>query len=106
MAMRSHRKSDAFTLVELLVVIGIIALLIALLLSALASARKSARTVKCATYLHQLGLAMNAYANDGKRVLPYGAIRAGPGDNGPGNYCVTWDDLLNPYLSGNFTEDE
>ena len=59
-----------FTLVELLVVVGIIALLVALLMPALAAARRQAQTVQCATNLHSIGHAMQLYANEYKGRVP------------------------------------
>jgi prepilin-type N-terminal cleavage/methylation domain-containing protein/prepilin-type processing-associated H-X9-DG protein len=59
--------SGAFTLVELLVVVGIIAVLAGMLLPALSRARVRAKRVGCVNNLRQLGLASQAYAHDDQR---------------------------------------
>ena len=67
-----HRKGSAgFTLVELLVVIGIIAVLVAILLPALARARESANSISCQSNMRQLVLATTMYANENKGGLPF-----------------------------------
>lgn len=66
------RSGRAFTLVEVLVVIGIIAVLLGLLLPAMSGAWKRARSVSCLSNLRQIGIAIQAYANDHRGKIPYG----------------------------------
>jgi prepilin-type N-terminal cleavage/methylation domain-containing protein/prepilin-type processing-associated H-X9-DG protein len=65
-----RRVRGGFTLVELLVVIGIIAVLIAILLPVLQKAREQARRVVCASNQRQLCMAVLSYANQNRGFLP------------------------------------
>ena len=95
-----------FTLVELLVVIGIISLLISILLPSLSRARESAQSVVCLSGLRQIGIGVHMYANDNKGiVVPFKIMRQ---QNGPGNWnewgaYYTWFHLLYSagYVSAN-----
>ena len=77
---------SAFTLIEMLVVIGIIAILAALLLPALIGAREKARRASCMSRLRQIGLALTAYSGD------YGEYLPGDPNWGSPNACHLADD--------------
>ena len=66
----STRKRAAFTLVELLVVIGIIAVLIAMLLPALQKAREQAKLTQCMSNLRQLGIGTQLYRHHNRDFYP------------------------------------
>jgi prepilin-type N-terminal cleavage/methylation domain-containing protein/prepilin-type processing-associated H-X9-DG protein len=80
----SYQRFKAFTLVELLVVIGIITILISILLPALSRVRRSAQEVVCQSNLRQFGMGVQIYANQNRGALP----QKGPdgSDSGPNNF--------------------
>ena len=72
------RCRAGFTLVELLVVVGVIAVLISLLLPALSKAMRAARAAQCLSNLRQIATAMVMYAQDNKGAVPGVVFNAGP----------------------------
>ncbi len=68
----ASRAGRGFTLVELLVVFGILSVLAALLLPALTRAKDAGRKAVCISNLRQIGLAVHAYADEWEGRIPYG----------------------------------
>ncbi len=80
-----------YTLVEILVVLAVIAVLVAILLPVFSSARGKARTSACQSNLHQLGLALQMYADDHDGTYTRGQFW-------PWTSVHLWSDAIEPYV--------
>lgn len=98
---RLRGTSRAFTLVELLVVIGIIALLVAMLMPALTAARQQAQTVQCASNLRQVHMALTMYAYDNHGLIPPVSATIAKPPPLSGNVNPYWTNFLSPVLQIN-----
>lgn len=96
----SRRHHKAFTLVELLVVIGIIALLMSILLPALGAARRQADKVKCLAALKQIGAAFQFYSNENKGWWPI-ARHVYTSPVAPTAREKRWHDFIGIYMNPN-----
>ena len=89
MTLRVGRPRRAgFTLVELLVVIGIIALLVSILLPSLAKARQQAQLIKCLSNLRSLSIALQMYASENRQFVP--AVNWGKSATSNGKVGAGW----------------
>lgn len=87
-------KSKAFTLIELLIVIAIIAILAAILFPVFAAAREKARQTACLSNLKQVGLATLMYAQDWDETY----VHTEWGGDIDDTHEYYWGDMLQPYL--------
>ena len=96
---RCLRSGIAFSLIELLVVIGVIGILISLLMPALSRAKGKANDTKCISNLRQIGIALTIYADEYQGKLPF-AERRPTNPVNPTNVLPRIVDVLSNYVAG------
>lgn len=106
--MRLRRKDHGFTLVELLVVIGIIAVLLGILMPALTLARANSRATKCMANLRSIGQACIEYANENHQYIISSYTLQNTGVAVPTIPIDGWPDVLDRdgYLVANEQQSE
>jgi prepilin-type N-terminal cleavage/methylation domain-containing protein/prepilin-type processing-associated H-X9-DG protein len=96
---RNRADQAGFTLVELLIVIGIIAVLIAILLPALNKAQEAGKAIQCASNMRTIGQQMMIYISENKGVIPPAGIIYPPSPGASFNNISSWDVLLKSYAN-------
>jgi prepilin-type N-terminal cleavage/methylation domain-containing protein len=100
LSVSSRCARQGFTLVELLVVIGIIGVLVSLLLPAVQMAREAARKMSCQSNMRQIGVALHSY-HQSLTSLPPGCIEWRSWNSPPTHRQYAWSAMLLPYLEQN-----
>ncbi|MGA2500564.1 MAG: prepilin-type N-terminal cleavage/methylation domain-containing protein [Tepidisphaeraceae bacterium] len=96
--MPHNPRKPAFTLVELLVVIGVIALLISILLPVLTKAKEASNRTACRAHLHDIGSQFQMYLSESKNKLPW--VNTMPSLQPPLNVYPSIVTVLQPYHKG------
>src|SRR5262245_6967203 len=95
---RDRNRRHGFSLMELLVVIGIIAVLVGLLLPAISGGREAARKAQCNNNLYQLSVALQNYVAT-HSVLPPGTVNpTGPIESQPPGIHMSWISQILPFI--------
>ena len=87
------KRNVGFTLVEILVIIGIISILLGLLVPAVSTARKNARKAKCANNMEQMKRFLDSYTSEWNGLMPQIAY-------GAGNTKINWMEIIYPEWGG------
>lgn len=95
--MKPLKRRKAFTLVELLVVMGIIAILGAVSIGTYNAVIKTSQAAKCASNMHQIAIGFQGYLGDNNNVMPQRVYKGGSTN-------VGYFDLLAPYTGDNLTD--
>ncbi len=98
-SLSTSHGSDAFTLVELLAVIGILGILMSLMVPTVSFVREHAKSTQCVNNLRQWGLAMAAYLDEKQGVFPTDGTDGGAGTPSA-QKPDAWYNVLPPYLNG------
>lgn len=100
-ALKSRNRAVAFTLVELMVVVGVIAILVALLMPALQKARRAAEALQCASSLSQVGKAMYSFASVHDGRCPLGVVvTVNTLPSSVPTHSFTWQEMLSMEVFG------